>query len=202
MNKKDKYISLSNHKDLDNPKDKTLYRFLEFIPALFSWGTLIGSFLLSWIAPAPIAILIIIFDLYWVLKIIYLSIHQITSFKKMEKNKKENWIKKVKKIKNWEKVHHLIILPTYKESEEIITSSCQAIYETKYPKEKITIILTTEKRAGEKYLKIAQKIKNKFKNKFFKFVTTTHPDDIEGEVIGKGSNIAWGLKKAKEKVIK
>lgn len=200
-NKKKKYISLSSHKDLENPKDKIIYRFLEILPAILSWGTLIGAFLLSWLAPAPIAILIIIFDLYWVLKILYLSIHQITSFQKMEKNLKVDWFQKVKKIKGWERIHHLIILPTYKEPKEIIRSSCQAIYKTKYPKNKVTIILTAEKRAGEKYYKIAKEIQKEFNDKFFKFVVTTHPDDIEGEVIGKGSNIAWGLKIAKEKVV-
>ncbi len=201
-NQNKEYISLSNYRDLDSAKDKALYRFLEILPGLLSWGTLIGAFLLSWLIPTTIAILIIIFDLYWLLKIIYLSIHQIISFARMKKNLKTDWFKKVKEIKDWEKVHHLIILPAYKEPKEIIASSCQSIYETKYPKDKITIILTIEKRAGEEAKKRAEAVKKEFSDKFFKFVITTHPDNIPGEVIGKGSNIAWGLKIAKEKVIK
>ena len=200
-NENEDYISLSGYKDLKSPKDRALYRFLEILPGVLSWGTLIGALLLSWIAPAIVAIFIIIFDLYWLLKIAYLSFHQITSFKRMQKNLKINWLKKVKEIKDWEKVHHLIVLPVYKESYQIIEESCQSIYETKYPNDKITIILSAEERAGKEVQEIIEKIKNKFSNKFFKFITTTHPSNIPGEVIGKGSNIAWGLKVAKEKVI-
>jgi len=195
------YISLSSYKDLKSSKDRALYKFLEILPGLLSWGTLIGALLLSWLAPAVVAIFIIVFDLYWLLKIAYLSLHQITSFKRMQKNLKIDWLKKVEEIKDWKKVHHLIILPTYKESAEIIGESCQSIYETKYPKDKITIILSTEERAGKKAQEVAKKIKDKFSNKFFKFVTTIHPANIPGEVIGKGSNIAWGLKIAKENIL-
>ena len=201
LNEKEDYISLSGYKDLKSSKDRILYRFLEILPGILSWGTLIGALLFSWLAPAIVAIFIIVFDLYWLLKISYLSIHQITSFRRMQKNIKINWIEKVKSINNWEKVHHLIVLPAYKESAEIIEESCQSIYETKYPKDKITIILSMEERAGKEAQDVATEIKNKFSNKFFRFITTTHPSNIPGEVVGKGSNIAWGLKVAKERVI-
>ena len=202
MSKENKdYISLSSHKDLKRSKDRALYRFLEILPGILSWGTLIGVILLSWLSPAIVAIFIIVFDLYWLLKIAYLSLHQITSLKRMKENLKIDWLKKVKEIENWERVHHLIILPTYKESAEIIEESCKSIYETKYPNDKITIILSTEERAGKKAQEIAEKMKAKFSNKFFKFITTTHPDNLPEEVIGKGSNIAWGFKIAKESVI-
>ncbi len=201
MSNKQDYVSLSGYKDLESKKDKALYRFLELLPGILSWGTLIGAFLLSWISPVLIAILVIIFDLYWLLRIAYLSAYQVTSFKKMQKSLKTNWPKKLKEIDNWEKVHHLIILPAYKEPKNIIRSSCQSIYETKYPKNKITIILTIEKRAGKEFLQNALEIQKEFSNKFFKFVVTSHPDNIPGEVIGKGSNIAWGLKIAKERVV-
>jgi len=195
------YISLSSYKDLKSSKDRSLYRFLEILPGVLSWGTLIGAFLFSWLAPAIVAVFVIVFDLYWLLKIVYLSLHQITSFKRMRKSIKTNWLKKVKEIKNWEKVHHLIILPAYKESIEIIEESCQSIYETKYPKDKITIVLSIEERAGAKAQEIAKEIKDKFSNKFFKFVITTHPSNIPGEIIGKGSNISWGFKVAKESIL-
>ena len=201
MSKENKdYISLSSHKDLKHPKDRALYRFLEILPGLLSWGTLIGTFILSWLAPAAVAIFIIVFDLYWLLKIAYLSLHQITSFRRMQKHLKIDWLKKVKEIEDWEKVHHLIILPTYKESYEIIEESCQSIYETKYPKDKITIVLSTEERAGKEFQEIAKRIENKFSDKFFKFIRTVHPDNIPGEVIGKGSNIAWGFEMVKENI--
>jgi len=46
-------------------KDYILYRFFEMLPGLLSWGTIIGSVLLSWLLPLVMAVFIIIFDFYW-----------------------------------------------------------------------------------------------------------------------------------------
>jgi hypothetical protein len=195
------YISLSGVKDLKDLKDKILYRSLEILPGFLSWITLIGALMLSWLAPATVAIFIILFDFYWLLKITYLSLHQIASFKQMKKNLKTDWLKKVKKIKGWEKIYHLIILPFYKEGTDIIKGSFQALLNSKYPKGKMIVVLATEERAGPESQKTAEELKKKFSNKFFRFLVTTHPKDIEGEIKGKGSNTAWAIKKAKEEII-
>ena len=36
---------------------------------------------------------------------------------------------------------------------------------------------------------------------FYKFLVSVHPDDIEGEISGKGSNTAYAGKEVKEKII-
>ncbi|MDD2696810.1 MAG: hypothetical protein PHE52_01485, partial [Candidatus Pacebacteria bacterium] len=36
-----------------------------------------------------------------------------------------------------------------------------------------------------------------FGNKFFQFLVTAHPNDLPGEIAGKGSNVAWAAKEAK-----
>jgi hypothetical protein len=197
------YLSLSRAKDLKDPKQKILYRFLEILPGFLSWITLIGALICSWSAPALVAIFIVLFDFFWLLKITYLSLHHISSFKQMQKNIKTDWVKKLKKLKNknWKKIYHLIILPFYKEGLEIVESSCRAIINTDYPKENMIIVIATEQRAGYESQKTARELEKKFSDKFFKFLTTVHPEDIEGEIKGKGSNVAWALKEAKEKII-
>jgi len=195
------YISLSRAEDLKNPKEKNLYRLLEILPGFLSWGTLISAFLFSWLAPAVVAIFIILFDFYWLLKVNYLSFHHIASFKEMRKNLKIDWLEKLKKLKNWQKIYHIVILPTYKEQENIIKDSCQAIADSKYPKDKIILVLATEERAGKKSQEIAQKIKEEFSHKFFKFLITIHPQNLPDEIAGKGSNTAWAIKTIKNEII-
>ena len=195
------YLTLSKAKDLENLKDKILYRFLEILPGFLSWFTLFGIFLLSWLSPVTAAVFIILFDFYWLLKISYLSFHQIASFKKMKKNLATDWMKKLSQIKEWEQVYHLIILPFYKEKKEIIESSCHAIASCKYPKHKMMVILAVEERAGKEAQETAEKLEKKFSSKFFKFLVTTHPENLPNEVAGKGSNTAWAIKQAKQKII-
>ena len=92
------YLNLSWAQDLKNPKEKILYRFFEILPGTLSWGTLGGAFILSWLVPALVAILIIIFDLYWFLRISYLSFHQFASWQQMKRNLRVDWLKKLDKL--------------------------------------------------------------------------------------------------------
>ena len=195
------YLNISRAKDLENKKEKILYRLLEIFPGFLSWGTLISAILLSWLAPVAVAIFIILFDLYWLLKVGYLAFHQVVSFWQMKKNLKIDWLEKLSQIKNWQRIYHLIILPCYKEKKELIEESLSALLYTQYPKDKLLVVLATEERAGEEIQKTAKEIEKKFKNQFLKFLVTTHPKNLPGEVAGKGSNVAWAIKTAKEKII-
>ena len=195
------YLNISRAKDLENKKEKILYRLLEIFPGFLSWGTLISAILLSWLAPVAVAIFIILFDLYWLLKVGYLAFHQVVSFWQMKKNLKIDWLEKLSQIKNWQRIYHLIILPCYKEKKELIEESLSALLYTQYPKDKLLVVLATEERAGEEIQKIAKEIEKKFKNQFLKFLITTHPKNLPDEIAGKGSNVAWAIKKTKEKII-
>jgi hypothetical protein len=196
------YLNLTQAQQLKELKEKILYRFFEILPGLFSWVTLVGVFIFSWLKPVMVAIFIIIFDLYWLLKIIYLTSHQIASFREMRKNLKINWLERLKQLENWQDIYHLIILPMYKEERKVVSSSLQSLADSEYPKEKMIVVLAIEERAGPKIQEMAKKIQEEFKKKFFQFLVTSHPQGIPGEVTGRGSNLAWAISKAKEVINK
>lgn len=75
-----------------------MYRFFETLPAFLAWSTLGGVIFFSWAAPAEVSFFIIAFDIYWLLKTLYLSLHLRTSFKKMRENLKINWREKLNKL--------------------------------------------------------------------------------------------------------
>lgn len=58
-------------------------RFWEIIPGALAWITLLGFFFLSWRLPAAVVFIIILYDLYWLLKVIYLFSHLRPAFVKM-----------------------------------------------------------------------------------------------------------------------
>jgi len=199
----DDYLKISKAADLKSSKDRALFRLFEILPGVFSFGILIASVILSWRAPILIAVFIIVFDVYWLIKISYLSIHQISSYKQMKKNLKTDWLAKLDRLPGgrWKKIYHLIILPTYKEELEIIRTTLRSLTESDYPKEKMIVVLATEERAGSESLNLRKKIENEFSKEFFQFLITIHPKNILGEIAGKGSNVVWAVKKIKEKII-
>jgi len=69
-----------------------MYRFFEILPGALAWVTIILMISFSWFAPAWVAVFIILFDIYWLLKTVYLSIHLRASFKKIRENLKVDWL--------------------------------------------------------------------------------------------------------------
>lgn len=199
----DTYLNVSQISDLSQKKERMIFRLFEILPVVLSGGTLILAFLLSWLAPVIVAFFIIIFDFFWFLRITYLAVHQISSYRKMKKNLKVNWLREVRRTGDeWKKIYHLIILPVYKEKKEIVVPTVKSVLDSDYPKEKMMIVLAVEERAGKEAFDRAKEIENDFKNKFFRFLVTCHPKDVIGEIAGKGSNVAYALKEAEEKLIK
>lgn len=195
------YLNLSRTQDLKDKRERIIYRFFEILPGLFSWGTLGGVFILSWLVPVVVAIFIILFVLYWLLKVIYLSFHQIASFRQMKKNLKIDWLAKLSQLPNWQNIYHLVILPMYREDIEIVRATLKSLADSEYPKDKLIIALAIEEKAGPEAQEVAEKIKQEFGKKFFQFLVTCHPQNIAGEMAGRGSNLAWAVREAKEKII-
>ncbi len=209
MNKE--YLKVGFARDLSNSKDRRLFRFLEILPGVLSWATIFIVIFLSWQRPIWVAFFIIVFDIYWLLKTLFLSLHQRTSFDRIRKNLKADWLKRLDrlriencklKIENWSDVCHLVILPMYKEGLEVVRPTFQALVNSKYPLNKLIVVLGIEERAGQVAQEVAREIKKEFGNKFLKFLITIHPKNISGEIAGKGPNETWAGKKAKELIDK
>src|SRR3989344_7754326 len=99
MDKKN-YLDISKASDIQDLKERRLYRFFETLPGLISLGTLVGVLVLSWLFPAQVAIFIICFSFYYLFRIIYFSIHQVVGYFKVKKHLSMNWMQELKKIKN------------------------------------------------------------------------------------------------------
>ncbi len=184
-------------------------RLYEIIPAALAWATLVLMVLFSWKLPVFASIFIILFDLYWLLKSVYLSFHLRHTFGEMQKNLQIDWLKKLQELDtasyrlpaasySWQEVYHLVIFPMYREPYEVVRESFQSLLKTNYPKDKFIVMLATEARAGASARETARKIEAEFGSDFYKFLTTTHPENLPDEIPGKGSNEAWAGERAKE----
>lgn len=206
MEKKD-YLDISKASDLKNKKDRLLYRALEMIPGVVSLGTLAGVLVLSCFLPSWVAIFMIVFCFFYLIRVFYFSVHNILGYFKVKNHTKKDWLKELRKNhsssgKNWKDIYHLVVLPTYNESSKIVEESINSILRSEYPKEKIMIVLAVEERAGQQAIKMAAEVEKKYKDSFFKFLVTIHPDNIPGEIGGKGSNTNWAGKESQKMIDK
>lgn len=203
------YLKVGSAKDLRG-RERMLYRLFEIFPGGLVWFTFIAVGFGSVFFPLSTVIFIILFDLYWFLKTVYLTWHLRASFKKMREYLQIDWMKKLDGlnlknnplgIHNWRSdLWHLVILPFYKEDYEILEDSFRGILAADYPKEKIMVVLSGERRRGKETENIGVRAQKEFGGRFGKFLFTIHQDQPE-ELAGKGANETWAAREARKKII-
>lgn len=180
--------------------DRRFYRFLEIVPGVAAWVTIIGIILASMYASFYAAYFIIAFSIYWVLKTIFLSYHVRHNWKRLLHHMELNWQELISRFK-YEQFHHLIIFPFYKEPREVLEGALQGLIEANYDSKKFIVVIAAEERAGEEATALAREMEAKYKERFGHLLVTVHPDDISGEIAGKGSNTHHALNEVKREVI-
>lgn len=189
-----------------------LYRFYEILPGAMVWVTFVLIIILSLAKPIWAIILIIAFDFYWLIRVLYMLIWLLLSWKKYRRDVKIDWFEKLKQLKseecpnqlkskNWQDYYHLIILPTLREPFEIIDNAFNALINAQYDSKKFIVVLTGEEIDSQNYWPIAKKIEEKYKDRFFRLLTIIH-ELMPGDLQGKGSNAHWAGKRAKELIDK
>jgi hypothetical protein len=233
-----------------DPAKRKVQRRLEVIPGILTWGTIIGMPLLSFLVPAWMAVFIILFDIYWIYRTIFISTYSVIAYRNLKNGKKIDWwercqnlkrlpeyvreieaecqqlknnisifsqsgrqarkrikflkkeikglqsmLKNQEKIIDWEKLIHVVLLPTAGEPADVIEPAIQSVADSHFPNEKIIILLATEEREeeGHRTAKV-EYLKNKFKGQFKDFLVTTHIV-AAGEMKCKASNATFAAKK-------
>jgi len=179
------------------------YRFFETVPGLTAWGALLGLVLLSWKLPTVVVIFIVLYDLLWFLKTIYLFFHLRFSFVELRRNIRTDWLARLKgeKAGQWERFYHLVIFPMYREGYDVVRESFESLCAANYPSEKMIVVLATEEAGGEEDGAVAARIAEEYGSRFAHFLVTRHPTGVPGELRGKGSNEAFAARAAKRDVI-
>ncbi len=157
-----------------NPANRpTYYRILEIITALLSWGTLILCVILSFIVPLWIAVFVVCFDLYWLMRVTYLNYHLIEGYRQMRQNTKINWLERVKLIRgrNWVDYYHLVIFPVVREVA-VMESTFKALSQANYPLDKFIVVLACEDKFWSETGPVAAIIAAKYGPRFRHFELT------------------------------
>ncbi|MFA5124507.1 MAG: glycosyltransferase family 2 protein [Patescibacteria group bacterium] len=179
-------------------KEAAKQRLSEIFPAAIVWLTFVAAITLSLIKPLWAVYFILIFSVYWIVRLFYMLWWLISSWIKFRKNIKKDWLERVKKLpKNYLDYWHIVTLPTYKEPYGVIERTFETLLKCDYPKEKMIIVLGGEEGDKENFLGIAAKIEAKYADKFRKLMITVHPRRPD-ELPGKGSNVHYQEERLKE----
>jgi cellulose synthase/poly-beta-1,6-N-acetylglucosamine synthase-like glycosyltransferase len=181
---------------------RRVHRFLEILPGAFSWTIITLPVWGSLLIPNGVyfvAYFVLIFDIYWLYKSLTLAVTAVISHIKIKSAEELDWLSAVQQLPDWQKIHHIILIPTYKEPIEMLERTLTKLSQQEYPLDKIDIVLAFEEREQESHNK-GQHLQQKYANIFGHLLATYHPD-IDGEVKGKSSNEAWAGRIAKQQLV-
>lgn len=165
------------------------YRLLEILPGALVLATLVVSVILSFVHPLWVVFFILAFDLYWLFRVVHFVFYLTLSWRRYRQALATDWPSKLDALSTWREVTHLIFLPTYKESYEVVAETFRSLALSRYSARKMVIVLAGEERDKDNFLAISSRVKSEFEGKFLKLFTTIHPSDLPDEIPGKGSNL-------------
>ena len=74
-------------------RNEKLRRFFEIVPGFMTWSTILGLIVFSVFKPLWVAVFIICFDLYWVIRVGYFTTLLVFAYRRLNAEKKIDWLK-------------------------------------------------------------------------------------------------------------
>lgn len=182
--------------------EKGVQRALEILPGFFSWNIILFPYWGILVIPKVVAYFVLLFDVYWFYQSLSTAITASISHLRIEASKRFDWAREIKSFPDWQKVQHVIVIPTYKEPINVLQRTFQSLANQDLPLKQLHVVLGTEAKEDEKTRREKVKILRKgFGNKFGSLLITVHTL-VAGEIAGKSANERCAILKAKEKILK
>jgi cellulose synthase/poly-beta-1,6-N-acetylglucosamine synthase-like glycosyltransferase len=199
------------------------YRFFEILPGALSYSLLALPFVLSLINVTLAAVFVLAYMLIYVVRGFGVAFRGVLAFRVLRQHQRLNWPELLQNIEvgkltpgektpKWhaETLHrlhsqptilkpsdivHAVIIATYNESREVLEPTIQSVLASLYNMKQVILVLAYEERGGKRVEEQSRALIAEYKDKFLDAMAIKHPNNIEGEVIGKGGNVTFAGRK-------
>ena len=148
-------------------------RFFEITIPLLSWGVITMPIWLSFWHPAIASYFVVFFVVYWFYKSAVTAFYGLKSYLTLRAHVQVDWLSLAKKREGFDTIHHLVIIPEYKEPLHILEETMNQLSKQDFPTKKISICLATEYRDVEA-LKTTEQLVTKFRKYFANICISRH----------------------------
>ncbi|MHB8619897.1 MAG: glycosyltransferase family 2 protein [Chloroflexota bacterium] len=175
------------------------HRLLELLPGVSTLLLLTSMIWGSRLLPAVFATLVLFYDIYWFYRSCSLGVRVVVAYRRMRTWQRSDWLAAAAALPGFERVHHLLVIPTYTESVDILRTTLRHVAEQDFPPDRLAVVLGFECRDPHARRR-ARLLLDEFEGQFGHLWASFHPD-VAGEVAGKSSNEAWAARYGKERLI-
>ncbi|TME41835.1 MAG: glycosyltransferase family 2 protein [Chloroflexi bacterium] len=174
-------------------------RILEVLPPALAWAALTSPGWAAIVAPELLGYFLVAFAAYWLWRSCEFTAGLVIGLAQLHLSQRRDWAADGSQLPGYERLHHVVIVPTFKESDEILSETLTCLARQTAPAERITVVMAFEDRDPHAPARAAR-LSRRFARRFGHWLITTHPD-LPGEVKGKSSNLAWAARRVAEELI-
>ena len=180
-------------------------RLWNLLPLSISLGLVSTLFWAPYFAPTALAVGVVAFFVYWLIRSYSVVVACLIGLHRIRSAERANWRAKYASWlvanpgPNWEWPRHMVIIPNYKETEEGLSRTLDALA-AQANAGQVVIVLAMEAREQGARAKAARLLM-RYRTSFADMFATYHPAGLPGETPGKGSNEAWAAREAHIRLI-
>ena len=108
---------------------------------------------------------------------------------RLRRSEQTDWLSLARSQVGFDGLHHLVIIPTYKEDDAVLAETLDYLVRQDFPAERVAVVLAFEARDGGAPSRAARLLA-RYRSRFGKMWALFHQIQ-PGEVAGKSSNLAW-----------
>ena len=205
------------------------YRFFEILPGALSYLFLATPVILTLIDPYLTVFFILAFLLLWFTKAAGMGLRSIQGYRIINQHQKLPWksmliditnlkpddssnlpkwhyenLNRVSKFTNRvmpDELFQAVIIATYNEHRGIIEPTIKSVLASNYDMKKVILIIAYEERGGPAIEKQTLELIKEYGPSFKHAEAVKHPNNMQGEVRGKGGNITFAGHKLEQYIL-
>jgi cellulose synthase/poly-beta-1,6-N-acetylglucosamine synthase-like glycosyltransferase len=174
-------------------------RALEIATGSVAWVLISSPVWAAFLAPDKLGYFLLLFNTYWLYKSATTAICAAIGYRRLGNAQTTNWLRLCQEQSGWDRIQHLVLIPTYGEPTEVLETSLSYLAQQDYPRRNIWVVLALEARDPDARARAAT-LARRFDGQFAAIWSTFH-HDRPGEVRGKSSNLAYAGRWAKERLV-
>lgn len=177
---------------------------LNAIPGGLAWGSLL---IVLWAAiEIPLGMIFIasLLSIYTAVRFSFAGAAVLYGLRLIKRDESTDWLAEYHKRADeysipLEKVHHLVIIPNYREDEEVLCETLDALAQQAVAQQ-TTIMLAMESGEPDAAAK-GQRLRALFADTFAHFFVEVHPKGLHQEMQCKSANESWATRHAKSELV-
>ncbi len=180
-------------------------RALDGIPGCLAWLALLFAVASALAFPRMLLLIAALLGFYSAVRFLFAGIANVMGLRKIRQWEQTDWYERYQQEANdeslaWDAVHHVVIVPNYKEPTEILRTTLDNLAAQYQAKQRMTVILAME--AGEDgCVAKAEQLVRDYEPCFAHLVFAVHPRGLPGEMQCKSANEAWAARWIKRKLV-